>query len=610
MDKNMSALDLTDQLIKSDYFSDVNPRNLRRLINIIALTGRLLRAYHIDFNWRILASWIYINEQWPYRCSWIVMHYGDHEEEYTEETTLNEIYEQVKNQIPTNGEPLLELDRNARKFEHFIQSCEPKLTCTILKKILPCTVNLDPYLIKLIKESIDAKEDKITNFPFNSNILSLNNNLENFNMIQNSNLTMGYGQQFQSSRLPLPSPNLNPAPLSVNTVQSDSNLAEFVHRKAKDQDSSNLISLTSPVNSQGYFQLDMSKPLQDMSVADVSEALINNIEFLSEDFKEIYANTFKEKNLNGRVLLKCDLEALKSEINMSFGDWFLFKDWLVSKRVQNQNIVLNKENVTTSKSKTPCQNNVGGPQRKVEFSVTPVKEEKLIAESKDAVELGKKPLNSILVKQSNVKNLDIYDEENSGMSSDEKNDVDKEEIVPLVESSPPAHSDEIRSIGKLGKKIFKSIDNLFHKTERSNSRTVSGSINEENETSLSILYGEEENKVSSASTDEEINPQDNRPRTKLKKTRRESIKMDNLKKNFIKVKNQIISNTEPSTSTKNELKTKTSPSPITASSANAAKRSPSETGPKNTNEEPSIKTYFIFEDEDECYENDQKLTTL
>lgn len=68
----MSPYDLTDQLIKSDYFLDVNPRNLRRLINIIALTGRLLRAYHIDFNWRVLASWIYLNEQWPYRCSWIV----------------------------------------------------------------------------------------------------------------------------------------------------------------------------------------------------------------------------------------------------------------------------------------------------------------------------------------------------------------------------------------------------------------------------------------------------------------------------------------------------------------------------------------------------------
>ncbi len=147
----MSAYDLTDQLMKSDYFLDVNPRNLRRLINIIALTGRLLRAYHIDFNWRMLSSWIYLNEQWPYRCSWIIMYYEEHENEFHENSTLNDVYELIKHQIPVSNEPLLELDRNARKFEQFIQNCKPSLTVTILKKFLPCTCNLDPYLIKLIK---------------------------------------------------------------------------------------------------------------------------------------------------------------------------------------------------------------------------------------------------------------------------------------------------------------------------------------------------------------------------------------------------------------------------------------------------------------------------
>ena len=157
----MSAYDLTDQLIKSDYFLDVNPRNLRRLINIIALTGRLLRAYHIDFNWRLLASWIYLNEQWPYRCSWLIMFYEEHESEFDDETTLNDIHERVKHHIPISNEPLLEMDRNARKFEQFIQTCKPALTVSIFKKLLPCTCNLDPYLIKLIKDSIDAFQEKL-----------------------------------------------------------------------------------------------------------------------------------------------------------------------------------------------------------------------------------------------------------------------------------------------------------------------------------------------------------------------------------------------------------------------------------------------------------------
>ena len=168
--KPINPYDLTDQLIKSDYFLDVNPRNLRRLINIIALTGRLLRAYHIDFNWRVLASWIYLNEQWPYRCSWINFYYDEHQNQFGEETTLNEIYALVKHQIPTTSEPLLELDRNSLKFEQFLQNCSPPLTAVILKKILPCTCNLDPYLIKLIKESIEASHEKQTHLPsMNSN---------------------------------------------------------------------------------------------------------------------------------------------------------------------------------------------------------------------------------------------------------------------------------------------------------------------------------------------------------------------------------------------------------------------------------------------------------
>jgi ankyrin repeat-rich membrane spanning protein len=148
----MSTYDLTAQLMKNDYFLDVNPRNLRRLINIITLTGRLLRAYHIEFNWNVLASWIYLVEQWPYRCSWIVMSYEDNETEFSDETTLQEIYEGIRHKFQTlYPETLMSLDRNGRKFELLLENCQPPLNVLTLRKFLPCTCNLDPYLIKLIK---------------------------------------------------------------------------------------------------------------------------------------------------------------------------------------------------------------------------------------------------------------------------------------------------------------------------------------------------------------------------------------------------------------------------------------------------------------------------
>lgn len=51
-------------------------------------------------------------------------------------------------------EPLLEIDRNPRKLEAFLVTKVANnslLNISDLKKFLPCTVNLDPYLRKLIR---------------------------------------------------------------------------------------------------------------------------------------------------------------------------------------------------------------------------------------------------------------------------------------------------------------------------------------------------------------------------------------------------------------------------------------------------------------------------
>jgi len=49
----LAAQDLTKVLLTDDYFSDVNPRSMRRLMNVIYVTGRLLKAFQIDFNWLV-----------------------------------------------------------------------------------------------------------------------------------------------------------------------------------------------------------------------------------------------------------------------------------------------------------------------------------------------------------------------------------------------------------------------------------------------------------------------------------------------------------------------------------------------------------------------------
>ena len=59
----------------------------------------------------------------------------------------------VSPKIPSSRDvdPLVEIDRNVRKLEIFLANSNPPLTVADLRRYLPCTVNVDPYLRKLIR---------------------------------------------------------------------------------------------------------------------------------------------------------------------------------------------------------------------------------------------------------------------------------------------------------------------------------------------------------------------------------------------------------------------------------------------------------------------------
>lgn len=56
--------------------------------------------------------------------------------------------------------PLLELDRDERKLEAFLQLHKHDLLVADLRIFLPFTINLDPYLRKVLKEDQQAMEDE------------------------------------------------------------------------------------------------------------------------------------------------------------------------------------------------------------------------------------------------------------------------------------------------------------------------------------------------------------------------------------------------------------------------------------------------------------------
>merc|ERR1719347_303220 len=159
--QSQGPLELNKMLLTDDYFSDVNPRSMRRLMNVIYVMGRLLKAFNIEFNWHHLASWANITEQWPYHTSWVTLFVEHSEDKLDDSVSLKQVYDKVKPSIPTQKElePLLEFDRDEKKMDVFLSLHKKTLTVADLKIFLPFTINLDPFLKKVIKDEVQNLEE-------------------------------------------------------------------------------------------------------------------------------------------------------------------------------------------------------------------------------------------------------------------------------------------------------------------------------------------------------------------------------------------------------------------------------------------------------------------
>ena len=71
--------------------------------------------------------------------------------------------------------------------------------------------------------------------------------------------------------------------------------------------------------------------------------LLDRIDGANYDCLRGYRTLVQENNINGRVLLHCDLEELKRLLQMSFGDWEMFKMSVVSLREQEMTAFLRQD---------------------------------------------------------------------------------------------------------------------------------------------------------------------------------------------------------------------------------------------------------------------------
>lgn len=106
--------------------------------------------------------------------------------------------------------------------------------------------------------------------------------------------------------------------------------------------------------------------LSTLSVDGVCK-LLSKIEDLNAAAVKQYVEVIRQNNINGRVLLHCDLDELKKLLKMTFGDWEMFKVVIVSMREHELTSVMKQDesnrNVRFSAVVKPQQSGSGMEKR-------------------------------------------------------------------------------------------------------------------------------------------------------------------------------------------------------------------------------------------------------
>ncbi|XP_022606940.1 kinase D-interacting substrate of 220 kDa isoform X2 [Seriola dumerili] len=362
------SFDLTKLLVTEDWFSDISPQTMRRLLNIVSITGRLLRANQIIFNWDRLASWINLTEEWPYRTSWIIL-FLEETDGVSDQVALKTIYERISKSIPTTKdvEPLLEIDGDIRSFEVFLSSRTPVLTARDVEMFLPCTVNLDPKLREIIADVRAAREQMHmggVTYP----TLPLQEAVPR--------PQSGYGHHsaacspagsFTGSLPPQPhssyfSGMTGPQHPFYNRPYFPHHVYHLPRHYSHHVPPSSRPSIKPPGHPQDTSGLVSPAVLLSSMNTDAVCERLKQMDGIDPNMLPQYTSTVKKANINGRVLSQCNLDELKKEMEMNFGDWQLFRGMVMEQRHAESQAVLQDESRAVSEQGSSVHH--GEPSRR------------------------------------------------------------------------------------------------------------------------------------------------------------------------------------------------------------------------------------------------------
>ncbi|XP_028968911.1 kinase D-interacting substrate of 220 kDa B [Galendromus occidentalis] len=309
------GVDLTKVLLNDDYFSDINPRSMRRLMNILYVTGRLMRAFNIDFSWYHLALWVNLTEQWPCQTSWLIHYYETHETEIEDSSPLRSLFERIRNLMPASKEleQLQTMDHDVKKLELCLSSNSHALQIGNLRMFIPFAINLDPHIRRVLQDSYDSQLEQ-----------SLQQGITATSISKNSRTQQSADQRLIAQQAVGGFLQPNPPPFGISQLTRSDPMPLNQYAPMMNSD------FTHAVLRQSGFSIPAER-LTTITVDGV-RSMLSEMEGISRVKKPQYQKSIKDHNINGLVLYGCDLQELKAVLGMTFGDWEIFKMHIVQMR--------------------------------------------------------------------------------------------------------------------------------------------------------------------------------------------------------------------------------------------------------------------------------------
>lgn len=265
--------------------------DVKRIMNIVSLTGRLLRYHDVPFQWTRLAIWISFCDGWPYKASWITLLSLDSVLDLPGNMSIRRLHSLFGFLMPIIGDRNLGIENSNSYFDTFIASHRPMINVNDARSFAAFMFYIDPTIRKIMIDYLLAMRSSKRN-----------------------------SAKQQVSIVP--------------TMASANSHDPYLWRT----------NVTPEV-------------LVRMTVDDVASQLLE-IEGMNEALLQEYKNRLIDNNVHGRVLMACDLNELREAMQMKFGDWQLFKAWILASRNKDQtNVKINRceEKISTDLS-ISCHN--------------------------------------------------------------------------------------------------------------------------------------------------------------------------------------------------------------------------------------------------------------